>query len=832
MKLFFLILFLTAYQLQIVQAQQGQFNGGLPKQQHTAQGNIYGSVVDKSTQKALPYVIVALIKTTTDSIAASTITNVDGQFALEHLPLGIYKLKFQFIGYTAFESESFSIQPDALTKHFRPIELSLANTTLATTQINADKNVFINGIDKKIFNVDKNIIATGGNANDVLQQIPSVTVDIDGNIALRGNSNVTILIDGKPSTLTGDARLAALKSIPGSSIESIELITNPSAKYSAEGMGGIINVVMKKNKVAGWNGLVQAGIGTGKKYTGGFNFSYKEKRMNLFLNYNYRDETKYGSGKNFRTNLLSDTSYSINQTSTNLTQTVTKLFRAGSDFYLDEKNTLGFVFTYNPSEEKSPENNNYEFLNEQNQVVKQSYRNNLAPIQSNFSAEYNMNYRHQFNQPKQELTGDLTYSNSQRSNANHFLEDVTFPSTPSLIPTYYKQEQYVRAQNNILNSQIDYTQPVARNAKIELGGRLSTKKTDAVNNTQDYQYPYNQGVDDSALSSHYLLKEIQNAAYFTYTGAFASFLYSGGLRSEYTKQDVALLSSSQQAKVRYWYFFPSAFIRQPLPGGQTVQLSFSRRINRPEAKQLIPFTDYSDPQNKRIGNPNLLPELINVYEASFLHNRQNFNISATAFFRHSTNLVIRYRQILADGTSLMSFQNAATSDNYGIEITTRNTITKWWDVNGNLNLFRTKVNATNLETDLQNNSYSWFIKANNSIRFWKNAMFQFTGTYNGPMILAQGRSVPTLVFSAGVRKDFFKNNFSVSINANDITNQQRMEFETKGTNFTQNMLRKKESRIVMLNLSYRIGNGGQSDSNKKAKSSRPGGMESGGGEDF
>ncbi len=764
-------------------------------------GTISGKVIEKATQLPIEYAVIEVLSVRENKVVSGGITDSKGAFLIQQIPAGRYLVNIKFLGLKSFTSDFFMLIPDQATKDFGTIELEKDEKNLSTVNITAEKQELINNLDKRVFNNDKNLITSGGNANDVLRQVPGVNVDIDGKISLRGSENVTVLIDGKPSSMLGTDRKSIMSSIPAGSIESVELITNPSAKYSAEGMSGIVNIVLKKNKLNGFNGSVNLSAGTIDKYTAGINLSYRTKKVNVFGGVNAKSENRRGSGYSNRENIFADTSYYIYQTSTQLSKNRNVVVRGGVDYYLTDKKTVGAAVTVNHEAEMQPEHINYSYWDENKQLTNTRTRYNLGD-QTSSNIDYNLNFRQLFPTPKEELTADITYSTMNRDNGqNYYTQDY-----------FLKSNMHTGSEGlgkvGVLNAQFDFVYPNSKYSRFETGAKSTTRNIDA--NYFAFNY-WNTAADeirfiDPSISNHFLFREQINAGYMTYAGIVKNFAYQIGLRGELTIQDIILETTHFYQKNRYLNLFPSGIIRRPLSKNQMLQLSYSRRINRPGYQSQNPFLDISDPENKRQGNPNLKPELIHSLEFGYQKSANRYNLTASLYYKHSTNLNIRFRSIQKDGSSLISFINAYSSDNYGLELTSTAQVTKWWDMVANANFFQSKINATNIEADLQNDNFSWFARVNSNFRFWKNAGFQFSANYNAPSVLAQGTTSSMFFLSGAIKKDFLKNKLTITLSANDILNQMRMEMHTHGTNFQQDMMRRRDRRTFMISAVYRFGN--------------------------
>ncbi|MCX8480057.1 MAG: TonB-dependent receptor [Chitinophagales bacterium] len=777
-----------------------QMQGNMPPQgARPAIGSVTGKIYDKETKELLPYAVIEVISVRENKTVAGAVSDDKGAFNITQIPVGKMTLKVSFVGYNVSTTEPFLLLPNAPTKNFDSILLTRNQNQLRQAQITAEKQMLVQNLDKRVFNNDRNLVSAGGTGNDVLRQVPGVNVDIDGKISLRGNENVTILIDGRPSSILGSDKKSVLSSIPAASIESIEVITNPSAKYAAEGMSGIINIVMKKNKLQGFNGQVTASAGTIDKYTGGLNMSYRNKKWNFYGSYMGKDEHRRGSGSSYRETNQFDSTYYMLQSASMPSENKNHLLGAGAEYSLDKYTTFGTRVNLNLENEIQPENIVYRYLNEDSIYTNSIFRFN-DQNNKNQNGDINFSLRKKFPTPKEELSADLTISNMSRDGRQDYIQE------DSLLSIFAHSGIRSKAQVQMINAQVDYTVPNGEFGKYELGGRIVRRHSDA-----DYLgllYPSTSmegAYINQDISNHFVFTEQISAAYLTKSGIFKSFAYQLGLRGEYTLQDIFLTNNSFFQKNRYFNFFPTAIIRQPLSKKDQIQLSYSRRINRPNPQSQNPFLDISDPQNKRQGNPGLKPELVHSIELGYQRSLEKYSINASLYYRHSNNLQIRYRSVLPDGTSLISFLNAYSSDNYGLEATGNMTFSKKWDAMLNLNVYESKINAANIEADLQNNFLSWSGRFNTNYRITKFSALQASINYQAPMVIAQGKFASTLVISGGWKNDLFKNRLNLTLSVMDALSQMRMDMTTSGPNFKQHSIRRRDRGIVMLTAIYRFG---------------------------
>ncbi len=805
----------------IVVSQNRQFPQG---ENAPAIGKIKGIITDNKTREVVEFATIALYKIRDSSIVTGVVAGTKGDFQLSEIPFGRYFMKINFIGYKQLVIDTIAIRPKQTEIDLGTIKLKSATEQLTEVEVSSERSTIQLGIDRKIFNVEKSIVSEGGSATDVLQSIPSVSVDIDGNISMRGSGNVTVLIDGKPSSITGSSRAAILQQIPASSIESIELITNPSAKYDPDGMSGIINIITKKNKLNGFNGSITIGAGTGNKYNAAAAISYRNSKINVYANYGFRSNNRTGSGSTLRQNFLVDTTFFLRQNSSSLNKNTSHNVKGGVDFYLNDKNTIGASVSYNIGTEGGNETVNF-FEADNNDITSGSYSRDIIKSDAPTSTDYNLNYRKTFSKIKQELVFDATYSDGTGNAIEQYVErDYTLKyDFKNAEP--FKQNTQTKTKNNIISAQVDYVQPLKNQIKWELGAKTTLRNIGSDFVSEEFDYSNDIFVSDTNLSNNFMYNEDIYAAYSTFSGAIKNFGYQLGLRAEQANTTSDLRTTNEKFVNNYLSFFPSVHLSQKLKKEQEFQLSYSRRINRPNTKNLNPFKDYSDPYNIRYGNPYLKPEYINSYELSYLKYFPKGVLTATAYFRQTDGVIQRYK-IISDSTiSFITFINLDKSQSYGVELIVKSDITKWWNITFSANGFQTKIDG-GAQADLQNENLSYILKLLSNMRVWKNMDIQFTANYNGPTATLQGEVKSIFTMDIGVKKELFKN-ASLSLNITDLTDARKMQIV--GNNdpaFYQEMYRKRESRVATLTFSYRFGK--MSDKKSRPEKQNNGSFDGGG----
>jgi len=811
-------------------------------------GRFYGRIVDSVYNKGVDAASVQLVQNKFDSaskkrkdvIIAGMLTQSNGDFSLENVPLfGQYKLKITAIGYEPFEetirfdikmpdrnsggSPDMSALLNMADKDLGNIKISVDSKLLSNVTVSSTKPLFQLGIDRKIYNVEKSIVSAGGTAVDIMRNIPSLSVDLDGNVTLR-NSSPTIFVDGRPTTMQ-------LDQIPADAIESVEMITNPSAKYDASGgNAGILNIVLKKNKKVGYNGGVRVNADSRGRVGGGADINIRQNKVNFFSSLNYFPRksisTGYTDRQTFRNGVLDNT---LSQQDRNISKGRFAFARAGFDFFIDNRNTLSLSGSIGGGKFR-PENISDLFTDYASGSSLYGLRTSNSSGTFNFKGLQG-SFKHNFPKPGREWTADVNYNRRDNSNNNIIKTDyAAYKGAP--VDSFYWQKQAGSGFGSNLVVQTDFVNPLTEKSKMEMGLRLSYNDNNSVNNI----LPYNQGTGNyelsPALSSDFKSRATVYAAYITYTNQLKNFGYQLGLRAESSTFDGNIPSKGDNFNIDFpLSLFPSLFLSEKLSDDQELQLNYSRRINRPNFWQLFPFIDYSDTLNLSRGNPGLNPEFTNSIELSYqkiFKNKDNF--LASLYYKNTNDLITRTQVLEANPVSgkeqlVNTYINANSSYITGLELTMKNKLTKWWELTSNLNLFTSKINIEDPAIPEQDQFFSWFGKLNNSFKLPKNFSLQLSGEYQSKTILppnggggrfggpwgqssstAQGYIRSSYFVDAGVRFDFLKNKMaSVSLNVNDIFRTRRSWIYSESPFFTQDVFRRRDPQVFRLNISWRFG---------------------------
>lgn len=815
-------------------------------------GHFYGKIVDGKTNKGIEAASIQLIgqkmdsatRKRKDTIMGGMLTRANGDFSLENLPIfGQFRLVITAIGYKTIEQtvkfdlkmtpgQDMSQAMNAVDKDLGNIKLEQDAQSLDAVTVTASKPLIQMGIDRKIINVEKNITAAGGSAIDVMRNVPSVNVDIDGNVSLR-NAAPQIFVDGRPTTLS-------LDQIPADAIQSVELITNPSAKYDASGgQSGIINIVLKKNRKAGYSGSIRAGIDSRGRFNGGGDINMRQGKINVFANGNYNQRKSKSTGEIDRLGDIAGKSYIMMQDNKGEFDGSFAFGRIGLDYFIDNRNTITLSQSIVNGEFNGANNQsiNSDTLGMSGVFRSQRRINGSNNNFRNYGTQ--LAFKHIFAKPGKEWTADINYNQSKNNNGSDIrYQDFFDAQQQNGAGPVFAQKTEGGGKNDFLIAQTDFVNPINEKMKWEAGLRAQ------VRNFESRQLNYLDGTFLPKLSNEFEYTDYVYAGYATFSQKVKdNFSYQVGLRAESSSYDGKQIGKDKYSNEFPVSLFPSVFITRSFENKQDIQLNYSRRINRPNFFQLMPNTDYTDPLNYQTGNPDLKPEFTHSLELSYqkTYGEKNHTFLATLFGKYTTDLISRYqsyRQLGESDTSALvsTWVNASSAYASGLELIFRNNWTKWWEMNFNTNIYYSKIEGDNVVKNLENERTSWNIKTNHTFKFGKGWSFQLSGDYQSRSALpvstsnsgqgqggrgggpgggmfggtpstTQGYIDENYGMDLGLKKDFQikKNTASISVNWNDALRTRKYVAHSEAEGFIQDEWRRRDPQIVRINFSYRFG---------------------------
>ena len=757
--------------------------------------NISGKVSDIESKIPLEYANVILFSLPDSSQVTGSITNKDGIFVLAGIPDGKYFLSVQFVGYQK------KIIKNVLVTSSNSIDLG--NIFIKITSINLE-NVVVEGernpvsfqLDKKVIDVSKMPTSISGNAADVLENVPSVDVDIDGNVSLRGSSNFTVLIDGRPSVMEAQD---ALQQIPASSIETIEIITNPSAKYDPEGSAGIINIKIKKEKNLGLSGVANANAGANDKYGGDFIIENKTSGYNYNFGINYNRRFSPGNGLDNKQFEIGNNTSFLNSNGSRERGHISFGLRGGIDLNLSESDLFSISGRYGTREHQNNNASNYTQWSDLN-PDKLYYLNINNSNRSGYYYAINTGYIKKFDAKGHQLLSQLIVS---RNNSD---ESSISSSNQNGIQTDGKKTTETGPSTHI-RGKIDYSLPLGENSKFEAGsqGEVELEKNsnglfnyDALNNSYNFQSLYSHSINST-------ISEL--AIYSIYANEENNLSYQAGLRTELTYRTIELTDNQNKFSINRWDFFPSIHTSYKFSNVTQLMASYTRRIDRPRGWNLEPFLSWSDPNNVRVGNPDLKPELIDSYEFGFQTLFGSITFNNDIYYRINHNRIDRIQSAYAENVTLNTFANVGTDYSLGTEfMITFDPIVKFWNVNLMGDVYDYRIKGILNEIPFERTSFNWSARFNNGLNITKTTQFQFNVRYNSPSVTSQGKYTGFFRTDAAVKQDLFDKSISLTLQARDLFKTGKREFTSQGADFYSYTYYTREAPMVMLNMRFNFNN--------------------------
>ena len=832
--LFILILAFTSLSF----AQHGGGRRGGYSQQQTDPtkvpkiGVVYGTVVDSASGTPIPYASVAIVNSRSSTIMTGGITNQDGEFHIKEIALGRHKIVVEYIGYKKQEFGPYTFMPFGNNKTEYNLEtIALTQTTLqmAGIDVEGERPLFVQTAEKRVFNVERNSLSTGGNAIDALRQVPGVEVDPDDNISLRGSSRVNLMIDGKPSSIAGGDIKSLLQSVPAANIADIEVMTNPGAKYDPEGMAGIINIVLKENKFAGLNG----NINTGGDSQGGSNLSgqvnYRTTTFNSFINLGMNDRKRISDGTSYRTmefpafNNILDKNNQSNSGGPNL------FVKTGFEYFIDPTQSLAISTTLSNGDRNS-ENKTY--TSDTGPGEKKYWRYTNGGGDRN-GYDINLNYDKKFKNPKQKLTSYARFSDGLNDGVNEYY------NTDDGGLNYVDIDRAKNGQDGTsksYNFKLDYVHPFDDNSKLEVG--LSSKSTDRGDNqiAELYDEATGEFTADRAFSNEFIYNETVHAAYIQYGGSLWFIGYNAGGRYE-TVDMMSDLKTDNEGKFEnpYSSFYPSLSLSMGAPQFLQISTSYSKRVNRPRSRMLNPFSSRQDSKNIRMGNPFLKPEYTDSYELNFSRYTKGISLSLGGYYRHTTDKMERYKQMRSDGVSVATYANVDDQKTKGIEYSAVGSLGRRLRLMFSGSVYWDEINTELYGTDYDQTAQGQRMRFTTMWNITPTTEFMFFIFYMPPRDIAIGKMDAMSFSSMSIKKKLMDERLNLTLNVGDPFGLSGFRFETWGDidsdgirDWYQDSNRNWNSQNVRLTLEYRFGK--MEDRSRFSRQQRGEGMEMEGGE--
>ncbi|MBN1339028.1 MAG: TonB-dependent receptor [Bacteroidales bacterium] len=766
-------------------------------------GRIEGTILDAATGMPMEYVNIILFSVSDSSMVTGSITHADGSFILEDIPFGNYYLTIEFIGFLKRYHNGLVLDEKHRKINLGNLSIGMNAIELQGAEVTAEKMAVEYKVDRKVINVTQDLDVAGASAIDVLEKTPSVKVDIDGNVSLRGSSNFKVYVDGKPSILESSE---ILQQIPAGSIQNIEIITNPSVKFDPDGTAGIININLKKEKIEGLSGLINASAGTGDKYSSDIFLNYQAKTFSAFGSITWRDWRHTGKGEEFRETYNSDTVF-YRESATRGARLHSGLsFRGGIDYYLTGSSTLSVGGEYgnsafgmdrlNSVHEYSIPGSAQEYYSDDNMFrwdrhyysLSSDYVKRFAPGNHNLKVSgFFSNRDAEERQDKKEIYTDADWN--------------PLPVAPFLL------RSSETGPGREYRLEADYVRPAGEKGIVETGLQVRIDDDREEYTVEHFDYDRNTWTaDDQYTMSSHFNRNIY-AAYVLYANQIHDFEYKFGLRGEYTYRTTEIENTEESVTIDRPDYFPSVHLSRKLGDKNQFMASYSRRIERPRGYFLEPNETYIDETTRRAGNPELLPEYTSSWEIGYLRTLPGGNFSADFYYRNTRNTISRFQTYNQEtGIMYYTFDNLNHEEALGMEATVLADVTKWLNLNLSATYYYYSLEDRTSAEAGRATSNNWDSRAIAIFKYRQNTRFQINMNFESPTVTAQGKAESSWSTDITLRQELFRKKFSMTLKMSDIFETRKREYTSRGEGFYVYEFRKPESRVVTLTLSYRINN--------------------------
>lgn len=762
--------------------------------------HLKGKIVDEASGQALPFAGIQVFGVDS-SFVTGDVSNDNGLFDIS-VKAGQYYLAVDFLGYPTTYFPQF--QCSGSEHQIGNILLKENSVNLDEIVVQGERSAMSFALDKRIFNVGKDLANAGGTASDLLSNIPGLNVDVDGSIKMRGSENVRILIDGKPSGLVSFKGGAGLQQLQGNQVERVEIITNPSAKYEAEGMAGIINIILKKDQSQGFNGSFEIILGQPVNYGVAANVNYRKKKLNFFLNYGLAFRKLPNIANQYQEFYSPDTTFISTMDRSGTVNGLHNNVQAGLDYFFNDKNILTASYLLRRTDVKRLTDIYYDdYLNQKNNFISQTLRKQ-DETETEPNSEVAVTYKKTYAQKGRELLIDLRYLDYWERSDQIYEQNTS--------PAGIQNDLYQTSLNDEFEktylAQLDYVRPVVsgkllNDGKFETGLRTSFR--DMIND-----YLVQQRNEDGSfvtldgLDNVFLYQENIHAAYVIVGDSRGKLSYQAGLRGEYTDIETILEKTNESNPRKYANLFPSGHFSYSINPDNALQISYSRRVRRPRYTELSPYVTLSDSRNFFSGNPDLNPEFTDAFDLGHIRYFKTGSVASSIYYRYTIDKIQSIRRVSSIESSTFIPENLLKENAFGLEVNGQYAPSGLWKGDLSFNFFRAITDGSNLGDDIQSDTYSWFARHTSRFSFANNTVLQLRANYEAAQLLPQGKRLPLAYLDMGISTDLLKEKASLTLNITDVFNSRINRSEFSGQDFFTSSTSQFRRRQINLSLSYRI----------------------------
>lgn len=766
------------------------------------QGQISGTILDADTGTPIEMATVALWRMADSTLATGAVTKADGSFLIEGMRPGRYYAQVSFIGYHTHTVDAVNLTPGALQFAMGTVCLAPDTALLDEVEVTAERDFMEVRIDKNVYNTRDQIVSIGGSATDVLRNIPSIEVDIDGQVSLRGSQNVAVLINGKPSQMNGEMLASFLAGLPASSIERVEVIPNPSARYEPDGMSGILNIVLKQDAERGISGAVTAGVGTLGDYNLSGMLGYSQGPLSARVTYGFRNGTRQMEGTRFNEyrfrqpfdylEVLNDGERSRRSNTVNL----------NVDYKLSRQNMLSLSGMVGSRGNDGNELNAYSELGADH-LVTSRYDRRSTQDGHGFNLDYGLSFSRTLDPGKHEFIAEVRFQNRDEDNANTYEQELLQPDAAPLLTDL--ERTTMGQQNRNTSVQLDYVRPIGADGKLETGYKGTLQQLDYDYYAEAFSDAQQAYLPDLNQNNTFQYDQQVHAAYAILEQQFGRLGAQVGLRAEQVQTTFDLATTNEAYDNDYFSLFPSTFLTYKVNDAHQFRLSYSKRINRPRTWFLNPFSNREDPLFRREGNPYLRPEYVHSMELTYKQTAEKTSLTISPYYRRTIDVIRFIDSVDEAGVTTLTFKNLDKSESFGAEVIGTLRMGDRFNTFASFDAYRVATDGSNVETSLSNNAFGWSTRLNATYKLTSLLDLQASLFYRAPMNVEQGRIAAMTRSDIALRQQFPGKKASLSLRVNDPFDTAGFRIQRDTPTFYLENTRRFDSRSVNLTFTYNFG---------------------------
>jgi len=807
------LLLVALLTLSVASSAIAQNRGGQQAGTRASSGAASGTVVDAATEASIVSATAALWNAADSSLVTGAITTDDGTFTIEGIRPGQYYLRVSFVGYRTRTFSDLQLTPNDRAVDLGVIALEEDTKLLDGVEVTAERSFVEVGIDRTSYNVANQPMTAGGSGLDVLSNIPSIEVDIDDNISLRGSENVAIYLNGRPAPMTGEALASFLSGLAAASIQRVEVIPNPSARYDPEGMSGIINIVLAKEKTQTLGGGISINADTNNDYGASGNVHFGTGPWNFFVNYGLRQGQRESTGSQFRENRYLEPMTFLDQDTDGERNRLSNTLNTTIDYRLSDLNTLSVSGLVSLRDGGTSTLNTYSEL-DATEALMRRYTRRTDGSGDDLNMDYRLTFQRTVAPRSHELTAEISVEQEDESEVDRYTENLLMAD--GTVDNTILEEQLVKQTEDgrELEAQVDYMRPLGEALRMEAGlnsemewmdNRFYSKSLDLTSNT--FQADVN-------LNNTFTYDEQVHAAYGILGGELGQFGAQVGVRVEQVYTTFDLTTTGEAFNNRYFSAYPSAFLTYAPSEGQTLRLSYSKRVRRPNTWQLNPFGDYDDPTSRRVGNPYLDPQYTHAFEVSYAHIANAYTLQLAPYYRRTVDAISWSQRLTDDGVTLTTFENFATENSYGVELIGTLSLDQWLRTRGSFNLYQRDTNGSNVNSELSSSALGYSTRLSATASLPTGVKLELSQFYRSPMDVPGGYIDAFTRTDLAVQRDLMDGRASLSVRASDLFDTMGFNMWRESSQYYQTFERDFNAQALQVSLRYNFGQQNQQRRNR------------------